>query len=67
MIRHFGVLIPATITTVEMEYNRLLPPTLQVHVGRLGKDDTTPFAPAGLTILRTRPGCSARRRWKSCV
>ena len=37
MMRHFGVLIPATNTTVEMEYTRLLPPTLQVHVGRLGK------------------------------
>jgi maleate cis-trans isomerase len=46
MIRHFGVLIPATNTTVEMEYTRLLPPTLQVHVGRLGKDDTIPFAPS---------------------
>src|SRR5262249_42036237 len=46
MIRHFGVLIPATNTTVEMEYNRLLPPTLQGHVGRLGKDDTTPYAPS---------------------
>ena len=46
MIRHFGVLIPSTNTTVEMEYNRLLPPTLQVHVGRLGKGDNTPFAPS---------------------
>src|SRR5215475_9727587 len=44
MIRHFGVLIPSTNTTVEMEYNRLLPPTLQVHVGRLGKGDNTPFS-----------------------
>jgi maleate isomerase len=46
MMRHFGVLIPATNTTVEMEYNRLLPPTLQGHVGRLGKGDTTPFSPS---------------------
>jgi maleate isomerase len=46
MMRHFGVLIPATNTTVEMEYNRLLPPTLQVHVGRLGKGDPTPFTPS---------------------
>jgi maleate cis-trans isomerase len=46
MIRHFGVLIPSTNTTVEIEYNRLLPPTLQVHVGRLGKDVDTPFAPS---------------------
>jgi maleate cis-trans isomerase len=34
MIRHFGVLIPSTNTTVEMEC-RLLPPTYQAHVGRL--------------------------------
>ena len=46
MIRHFGVLIPSTNTTVEIEYNRLLPSTLQVHVGRLGKGDPTPFAPS---------------------
>jgi maleate isomerase len=46
MIHHFGVLIPATNTTVEMEYTRLLPPTLQVHVGRLGKADPTPFTPS---------------------
>jgi maleate isomerase len=46
MIRHFGVLIPSTNTTVEMEYSRLLPPTLQVHVGRLGKGDNTPFSPS---------------------
>jgi maleate isomerase len=46
MIRHFGVLIPSTNTTVEIEYNRLLPPTLQVHVGRLGKDANMPFTPS---------------------
>ena len=46
MMRHFGVLIPSTNTTVEIEYNRLLPSTLQVHVGRLGKGDNTPFAPS---------------------
>src|SRR4030095_11433238 len=46
MIRLFGVLIPSTNTTVEMEYTRLLPPTLQVHVGRLGKGDNTPFSPS---------------------
>ncbi len=34
-MHHFGVLIPATNTTVEIEYNRLLPPTLQAHVGRI--------------------------------
>jgi maleate cis-trans isomerase len=46
MIRHFGVLIPSTNTTVEIEYNRLLPETLQVHVGRLGKASNTPFLPS---------------------
>jgi maleate cis-trans isomerase len=34
MTRHFGVLIPSTNTTVEMEC-RLLPPAYQAHVGRL--------------------------------
>lgn len=34
MIRHFGVLIPSTNTTVEMEC-RLLPPAYQAHAGRL--------------------------------
>src|SRR2546427_3150814 len=34
MPRHFGVLIPSTNTTVEMEC-RLLPATYQAHVGRL--------------------------------
>jgi hypothetical protein len=34
MARHFGVLIPSTNTTVEMEC-RLLPPAYQAHVGRL--------------------------------
>lgn len=46
MIRHFGALIPSTNTTVEIEYNRLLPETLQVHVGRLGKGGNTPFSPS---------------------
>ncbi|MFT5176460.1 MAG: maleate isomerase [Gammaproteobacteria bacterium] len=46
MTRHFGVLIPSTNTTVEIEYNRLLPESLQVHVGRLGKDGKSPFAPS---------------------
>lgn len=46
MIRHFGALIPSTNTTVEIEYNRLLPSTLQVHVGRLGKGANTPFTPS---------------------
>jgi maleate cis-trans isomerase len=34
MIRHFGVLIPSTNTTVEME-SRLLPSSYQAHFGRL--------------------------------
>jgi maleate isomerase len=34
MIRHFGVLIPSTNTTVEMEC-RLLPSNYQAHIGRL--------------------------------
>jgi len=34
MMRHFGVLIPSTNTTVEMEC-RLLPPIYQAHFGRL--------------------------------
>jgi arylmalonate decarboxylase len=34
MIRHFGILIPSTNTTVEME-SHLLPPAYQAHIGRL--------------------------------
>jgi len=44
-MHHFGVLVPSTNTIVEMEYGRLLPPTLQAHVARIpllsrGSDDT---------------------------
>jgi maleate isomerase len=46
MNHHFGVLIPSTNTTVEIEYGRLLPSTLQVHVGRLKSSGTGPFAPS---------------------
>jgi maleate cis-trans isomerase len=46
MTHHFGVLIPSTNTTVEIEYSRLLPPTLQAHVGRLLTSGTGPFAPS---------------------
>ena len=46
MNHHFGVLIPSTNTTVEIEYNRLLPASLQVHVGRLLTSGTGPFAPS---------------------
>lgn len=45
-MRHFGVLIPSTNTTVEIEYSKLLPADLQVHVGRLGKGGNTPFSPS---------------------
>jgi maleate cis-trans isomerase len=44
--RHFGVLVPSTNTTVEIEYSRLLPATLQAHVGRLKSSGTGPFAPS---------------------
>jgi maleate isomerase len=43
---HFGVLIPSTNTTVEIEYNRLLPAEYQAHVGRLKSSGGTPFAPS---------------------
>jgi maleate cis-trans isomerase len=45
-MHHFGVLVPSTNTTVEIEYGRLLPPTLQVHVARIpllsSGEETTP-------------------------
>jgi maleate cis-trans isomerase len=44
MPRHFGVLIPSTNTTVEMEC-RLLPATYQAHVGRL-KSSGGSFSPS---------------------
>jgi maleate isomerase len=44
--RHFGVLIPSTNTTVEIEYTRHLPATLQFHVGRCGKGSSMPFSPS---------------------
>ncbi len=36
MPRHFGILVPSTNTTCEIEFCRL-PAELQVHTGRLGK------------------------------
>ena len=45
MPRHFGMLIPATNTTCEIEFCRLAP-DLQVHTARLGKDGDTPFSPS---------------------
>jgi len=43
-VRHFGVLIPSTNTTVEIEC-RLLPPAYQAHVGRL-KSSGGSFSPS---------------------
>jgi maleate cis-trans isomerase len=47
MIRHFGILIPSTNTTVEAEC-RLLPPAYQAQIGRL------------LTSARSRPFSPSR-------
>src|SRR5262245_53971513 len=44
MARHFGVLIPSTNTTVEIEC-RLLPPAYQAHVGRLSSSGGS-FSPS---------------------
>jgi maleate isomerase len=46
-MRHFGVLIPSTNTTAEIEYSRLLPPEWQAHYARLLTSSAakTPFAP----------------------
>jgi len=45
MPRHFGMLIPSTNTTCEIEFSRL-PADLQVHTARLGKGGNTPFSPS---------------------
>ena len=45
MPRHFGILVPSTNTTCEIELCRL-PAELQVHTGRLGKGGDTPFSPS---------------------
>ena len=44
-MRHFGILVPSTNTTCELEFSRL-PLDLQVHTGRLGKGGKTPFSPS---------------------
>lgn len=46
-IRHFGVLIPSTNTTGEIEYSRLLPPQWQAHYARVksASVDGSPFSP----------------------
>lgn len=45
MPRHFGLLVPSTNTTCEMELCRLAP-DLQLHTARLGKEGKSPFAPS---------------------
>jgi arylmalonate decarboxylase len=45
MTRHFGVLIPSTNTTVEIEC-RLLPAAYQAHVGRLMSSGGGSFSPS---------------------
>jgi maleate cis-trans isomerase len=45
MWRHFGILVPSTNTTCEIEFCRL-PPPLQVHTARLGKAAGSPFSPS---------------------
>jgi maleate isomerase len=45
MPRHFGILVPSTNTTCEIEFCRL-PADLQVHTARLGKGGGTPFSPS---------------------
>jgi maleate isomerase len=46
-LRHFGVLIPSTNTTAEIEYSRLLPPEWQAHYARMATSSVnkTPFSP----------------------
>jgi maleate isomerase len=46
-MRHFGVLIPATNTTVEIEYTKLLPAEWQAHYARVmtSSASRTPFSP----------------------
>jgi maleate isomerase len=45
MPRHFGILVPSTNTTCEIEFCRVAP-DLQVHTARLGKGGDTPFSPS---------------------
>jgi maleate isomerase len=47
MTRHFGVLIPSTNTTVEIEYTRLLPAEWQAHYARVLSQShgKSPFSP----------------------
>ncbi len=45
MPRHFGILVPSTNTTCEIEFCRFAP-ELQVHTARLGKGGKGPFSPS---------------------
>jgi maleate isomerase len=45
MPRHFGILVPSTNTTCEIEFSRL-PPDLQAHTARLGKGGGPAFSPS---------------------
>ena len=60
MPRHFGILVPSTNTTCEIEFCRL-PAELQVHTGRLGKGGNTPFRRAWMPTWPIRRSCSATR------
>jgi maleate isomerase len=47
MPRHFGVLVPSTNTTCEIEFTRLLPPEYQAHFARLlSSRPGQPFSPS---------------------
>lgn len=46
MSRHFGILVPSTNTTCEIEFTRMAPADLHVHTARLGKDGSSPFSPS---------------------
>ena len=46
MARHFGVLVPSTNTTCEIEFSRLVPAEYQVHTARLGKGGAGAFSPS---------------------
>jgi maleate isomerase len=45
MPRHFGMLVPSTNTTCEIEFRRV-PADLQVHTARLGKGGASAFSPS---------------------
>lgn len=46
MSRHFGIPVPSTNTTCEIEFTRMAPADLHVHTARLGKDGSSPFSPS---------------------